>query len=440
MTTDTQNNQDPLTKHDSHVNGCAAGSGALPLAGLLAQPRARRWLGVVEWGVRTGLYTYQRALQGRCGPRVSVAGKSMLMMSSYDYLGLIGHPDIENAAIDAIRTYGTGTGGVRLLTGTNELHQQLDADIAAFKGTEAAATFSSGFLANLAAVSALVGPHDRVILDDRAHRSIVDACRLARVPLQRFAHNDVRALHTELARATSARRTLIIVEGIYSMDGDMCPLPEIVEVKSRFGAHLMVDEAHSFGVLGPNGRGVDEHFGVNPQDVDLWMGSLSKAIPSNGGFLAGGHELIQYLKHESAPFFFSAAACPASAAAARAALRVVTAEPWRRERVMHLAKRLRDGLQEHGITIGRSTSPIVPVICGSNENAWRAARQLADVGILASAVVPPAVPRGASRLRLCCMATHTEGDMHETVDQLVKIFPANQNPIEPIPESSTDSL
>jgi 7-keto-8-aminopelargonate synthetase-like enzyme len=279
-----------------------------------------------------------------------------------------------------------------------------------------------------------------VILDDRAHRSILDACRLARVPVQRFAHNDVSALETELEHTNTARRTLIIVEGVYSMDGDICPLPQIVEAKSRFGAHLMVDEAHSFAVLGQRGRGVDEHFGVNPRDVDLWMGSLSKAIPSNGGFLAGGRELINYLKHESAPFFFSAAACPASVAAARAALRVVAEEPWRRERVMHLAQLLREGLQSHGISTGCSTTPIIPVVCGSNENAWKAARGLADAGILASAVVPPAVPRGSSRLRLCCMATHTEADMLESIEQLAKILPSIPIPIEPAQKSSSGSM
>lgn len=412
--------------HDRRLDvaaDCANSSKDHVRGGLLDQARARRWLGVIEWGVRTGLYTYERAMEGKCGPRVSVSGRSMLMMSSYDYLGLIGHPDIEAAAIDAIRDFGTATGGVRLLTGTTELHSQWDADLARFKGTESAVTFSSGFLANLAAVSALVGPHDRVILDAYAHRSIVDACRLARVPIQRFQHNDMSALESQLQCHSSARRTLIIVEGVYSMDGDVCPLPDVVELKNRHGAHLMVDEAHSFGVLGQHGRGVDEHFGVNPQDVDLWVGSLSKAIPSNGGFLAGAADLVRYLKHESAPYFFSAAACPASVAAARAALHVVEQETHRRESVMHLASKLRDGLRSNGILTGNSSTPIVPVMIGSNENTWKVARQLADEGILASAVVPPAVPRGLARLRLCCMATHSPADIAEAVTKLAHIVP-----------------
>lgn len=397
---------------------------APPRGGLLDQSRARRWLGVVEWGVRTGLYTYERPLQGKCAPHVRVADRPMLMMSSYDYLGLIGHPEIETAAVEAIRTYGTGSGGVRLLTGTTELHRALDADLAAFKGTEAALSFSSGFLANLAAVSALVGPHDRVILDAYAHRSLVDACRLARAPFQRFSHNDPASLDMELRRPSTARRTLVIVEGVYSMDGDLCPLPDIIDLKRRHGAYLMVDEAHSFGVLGHHGRGIDEHYGLDPREVDLWAGSLSKAIPSTGGFLAGAGDIIQYLKHESAPYFFSAAACPASVAAARAALRVVEHEPQRRIQVMQRARQLRDNLKTRGISTGKSSTPIVPVLIGTNEDTWTVARRLEDEGILASAVVPPAVPRGAARLRLCCMATHSENDIARTVETLAGIVPS----------------
>jgi 8-amino-7-oxononanoate synthase len=339
----------------------------------------------------------------------------MLMLSSYDYLGLIGHPAIERAAVEAVQHYGTGTGGVRLLTGTNALHCGLERDLAAFKGTEAAITFSSGYTASLAVVSALFGPRDRVIVDERSHRSVIDACRLAGVPLRRFAHNDPDSLEHELKRVGSGTRTLVVVEGAYSMDGDTCPLPAIVELKNRYGAFLMVDEAHSFGVLGATGRGIDEQWGLDPSEADIWMGSLSKAIPANGGFVAGRREAMIYLQHGGAPFMFSAALCPAAAGAARAALQVLRAEPERLARMRCNAVRLREGLRALGYDTGRSETPIVPVVQGDNEAAFRLARSLFDRGIIATAVIPPAVPRGAARLRLCATAAHTPADIDEAL-------------------------
>ncbi|CAN5714523.1 N/A [soil metagenome] len=383
--------------------------------GLLDIPGAHAWMSLVEWGSHTDLYTFQVPLDGRSGPRVEARGQPMLMLSSYDYLGLIGHPAIEAAAVEAVRTYGTGTGGVRLLTGTNSLHRELEHDLAIFKGTESAITFTSGYTAALAVISALFGPRDRVILDARSHRSVIDACKLAGVPFRRFRHNDPESLEAELRRELPARRTLVIVEGVYSMDGDICPLPEIVEVKRRHGAYLMVDEAHSFGVLGRTGRGIDEHWGVEPTEVDIWMGSLSKAIPANGGFLAGRRELMIYLQHGAAPYMFSAALCPAAAGAARAALQVIAAEPERLARMRRNALRLREGLRRLGFDTGASATPIVPVVQGANEAAFRLARDLFSLGIIATAVIPPAVPRHAARLRLCATAAHTPADIAEAL-------------------------
>jgi len=382
---------------------------------LLGIPGARAWLDVVEWGMHTGLYTYQAPLDGRSGPRVSIDGRPMLMLSSYDYLGLIGHPAIEAAAIDAIRTHGTGTGGVRLLTGTSALHRALEHELAAFKGTEAAVTFTSGYAAAIAAIGALFGPRDRVVMDARSHRSVIDACRLATVPARRFAHNDPDSLEHELRRESPARRTLVIVEGVYSMDGDLCALPEIVAVARRHGAFLMVDEAHSLGVLGAHGRGIDEHWGVDPSDIDIWMGSLSKAIPANGGFLTGTRELMIYLQHGAAPYMFSAALCPAASAAALTALRVIDEEPERLATVRRHAVRLREGLRHAGYDCGSSQTPIVPVVLGANEAAWRLSRALFDRGIIGCAVIPPAVPEGAARLRLCVTAAHSAGDIEEAL-------------------------
>lgn len=388
----------------------------IPEGGILDGENARAWLETVGWGSRSGLYTYQQALQSKSGPRVRVGGQELLMLSSYDYLGLIGHPAVESAAIEAIRRFGTGTGGVRLLAGTTELHRRFEAQLAAFKGAEAAVTFSSGYAANIAAVTALLGPGDRAIVDARVHRSTMDACRLAGVPVRPFRHNDLRSLRHGLASGPRGRRTLVIVEGIYSMDGDICPLPDVIELKNRYGAHLMVDEAHSFGVLGPGGRGVNEHFGLDAGGVDIWMGCLSKAIPANGGFIAGSRELIIALQHGSAPFMFSAALCPAAVAAAGESLDVIRREPDRLSRVRRNADMLRSRLREMGCDTGRSESPVIPLIVGRDETAYRMARKLFGAGILATAVVYPAVPRGSARLRLCATAAQDDaflGDVEE---------------------------
>jgi len=382
----------------------------------LQTDRARRWFDVVSWGVESDLYTYQQPLAGRSGPRVRVGDKELLMMSSYDYLGLIGHPSIERAAVEAVERYGTGSGGVRFLTGTTELHCKLERELAAFKGTEASITFTSGFLANVSVITALVGPRDRVILDSRSHRSIVDGCRLARTPFRFFLHNDPASLESKLRTGPFDGRTLIVVEGTYSMDGDICPLPDIVRLKREYGAMLMVDEAHSFGVLGATGRGVDEHFGIAPDEVDIWMSSLSKAIPANGGFLAASRALVIYLQHEVAPFVFSAALCPAAAAAALAALKVLQAEPSRLETVRRNADVLRSGLAELGYDTAESETPIVPAVIGDDVATWKAARRLLDEGVLATPIVFPAVAPNACRLRLCAMASHTECDMEQALN------------------------
>jgi glycine C-acetyltransferase len=387
-----------------------------PCTPLVDTPPARAWFQLLRWGQEHDLYTYQQPLETRSGARVRVNGESLLMLSSYDYLGLIGHPRITEAAVAAAREYGTGPGGVRLLTGTTALHQELERELADFKGVEAAVTFSSGYAANLAVIPALVGPNDRVLLDSKAHRSIVDACRLTKASVSRFDHNDLSSLQAALRDPANGGRTLIVVEGLYSMDGDTCPLPDLISVKNDNGAFLMVDEAHSFGALGDTGRGVDEHFGLAADCVDVWTGSLSKAIPSNGGFVAGSRELIVYLQHAGAPYIFSSALCPAATAAALETLRVLRAEPERIELLRDNAETLRSGLCTLGYDIGDSESCIVPVMLGDDETAYRAARRLRDLGVLVTAVVRPAVPQGAARLRLCATAGHSAADLDEALD------------------------
>lgn len=377
----------------------------------LVDGRARRVFDLMARACEAGVYPYQMALQGRSGPSIQAEDKHMLMLSSYDYLGLIGDPRVDEAAIDAIRKYGTGTGGVRMLTGTIDLHHQMEEELAAFKGTDEAITFSSGYLANLAVVAALLTPQDRVILDSLSHRSLVDACRLSGVQIQRFQHNDPDSLRHELRATTTAIRTLIISDGVFSMDGDICILPELVEIKKEFGCYLMIDESHATGVLGKYGRGTDEHFGINPKDVDIWTGSLAKGIPSNGGFACVSQELGIYLQHAAAPFIFSAALCPSAVAAVRATIAILLEEPERVARLSENARFLRDGLRALGYELGNTETPIIPVILREEATAALFAGALRDRGIMVTPVMFPAVAMGAARLRLCVTAAHSRENL-----------------------------
>jgi glycine C-acetyltransferase len=382
----------------------------------LLDARARRIFEMTATACAAGVYPYQVALQGRSGPWVRVEGRRMLSLSAYDYLGLIGDPRIDEAAKDAIGKYGTGTGGARMLTGTIDLHQRMEDELAAFKGMPEAVTFGSGYLANLAVVAALLGPQDRVILDALSHRSLVDACRLAGVQLQRFRHNDPASLRHELEHGAPANRTLIVADGVFSMDGDICRLPELIELKREFRCFLMLDDAHATGVLGKYGRGTDEHFGVPAGEVDIWTGSLGKSIPASGGFACVSQELAIYLQHAAAPFIFSGALCPSAAAAVCAALAIMSQEPERVARLKTNANFLRDGLRELGYDLGASETPIIPVILHDEATAAYFAGHLRDRGIFITPVMFPAVPQGAARLRLCATAAHSLEDLQFALD------------------------
>jgi 8-amino-7-oxononanoate synthase len=303
-----------------------------------------------------------------------------------------------------------------MLTGTIDLHHQMERDVAAFKGTAEAITFSSGYLANLAVIASLLSPQDRVIMDALSHRSLVDACRLAGVPLQRFRHNDLDSLRHELSSGAPANRTLIVADGVFSMDGDICPLPGLIEIKREFGCYLMIDESHSSGVLGACGRGTDEHFGVSAEDVDIWSGSLAKAIPSNGGFIAVSQELAIYLQHSAAPFIFSAALAPSSVAAVSASLAVLKREPERVARVKLNADFLREGLQALGYDTGHSETAIIPVVLRDETMAALMAGRLREIGIFVTPIMFPAVPLGSARLRLCVTAAHSLEDLEFALD------------------------
>lgn len=427
-----------MTRHRNHLNRTrvfAAGSGDL-FDGFfetqkkwnfqkqhLIDGRARRIFEMMGQSCEFGVYPYQLPLEGRSGPWVNAEGREFLMLSSYDYLGLIGDSRIDEAAIEAIRKYGTGTGGVRLLTGTIDIHHQMERDVAAFKGTTDAITFSSGYLANLAVIASLLTPQDRVILDALSHRSLVDACRLAGVPLQRFRHNDMDSLRHELSSGAAANRTLIVADGVFSMDGDICKLPDLVDLKREFGCFLMIDESHASGVLGSNGRGTDEHFGVPTNEVDIWSGSLAKAIPSNGGFVAVSQELAIFLQHSAAPFIFSAALAPPSVAAVSASLAILKEEPERVARLQQNADFLRDGLLELGYSVGHSETAIIPIILHDEATAALMAGRLRELGIFVTPILFPAVPLGSARLRLCVTAAHSLADLEFALDGFRQIRP-----------------
>jgi 8-amino-7-oxononanoate synthase len=382
----------------------------------LIDGRARRVFELMGQACEFGVYPYQLALEGRSGPWVMAEGRKLLMLSSYDYLGLIGDPRIDEAAIAAIRKYGTGTGGVRMLTGTIDMHQEMERAVADYKGMPEAITFSSGYLANLAVIASLLAPQDRVVMDSLSHRSLVDACRLAGVPIQRFRHNDPDSLRHELLNGPPANRTLIVADGVFSMDGDICPLPELVAIKREFGCYLMIDESHASGVLGCTGRGTDEHFGIPATDVDIWTGSLAKGIPSNGGFVAVSQELSIFLQHSAAPFIFSAALNPSSVAAVVASLAILDEEPERVARLQRNAVFLREGLQELGYNTGNSETAIIPVILNDETTAALLSGQLRELGVFATPILFPAVPLGSARLRLCVTAAHTMADLEFALD------------------------
>lgn len=376
---------------------------------LLDTPAVRRWYEIFARGLPESLYTFQLPLDRAAGPRSEALGQEILMFSSYSYLGLIGHPRLATAVKEAVERYGTSTGGVRLMTGTLALHLEAENELADFLGQEAAAIFPSGYDANLAAISSLFGPNDFAILDQYAHRSIHDGVRMAGCEVKRFKHNDLDDLKRRLEHAVSrgAKRILIAVDSVFSMDGDQAPLAELIEIKKEYGAFLLVDEAHAIGAIGRTGRGACEEQGIDPADIDIHTGSLSKGIPSSGGFVAGSRALKIFLQHGSAPYIFSAAVTPANAAAILESIRILREEPEHMDRLRENTRILKEGLDALGFDTGASTTPVVPLLLGDEWRAYRWAQKLLlEHGIFTSAVTFPAVSPGQARLRLCATASH----------------------------------
>jgi len=366
---------------------------------------------------------YMKPIEGPTDRLVTSEKKDYIMLGSYSYLGLINHPEIKKAAKEAIDKYGTGAGGVRLLTGTLDLHKKLERKIAEFKNTEDAVVYSSGYVTNEAILSSIFGKGDLIIIDRFAHASIYSGCILSKAEWTRFQHNDMEDLERVLKENREKYDNIVIaVDGVYSMDGDVAHMPEIIELAKKYDAFTMVDEAHAIGVLGETGRGVEEYFGLKKDDIDIKMGTLSKAIPSVGGYIAGKKELMTFLRYSSNPFIFSAALPPPSAAAALKAFEIIENEPERIKQVQHNAKEFIKGVKEIGFdTLKSKDTAIIPVIIGPEVKTFRFARKLEKEGIIVPPVVYPAVPRDGGRLRCCVMATHTEEDMQKILEKFEKV-------------------
>jgi len=362
-----------------------------------------------------GLYPYFTPISESEDTVVKIGGKSKVMMGSNNYLGLTHHPKVLEAARQALERYGSGCTGSRFLNGTLDLHETLEARLAQFVGKEAALVLSTGYQANLGLVSGLVGRGEIVYLDKLDHASIVDGAKLSFGDVVRFNHGDLAGLERLLGRDNRPKGAMIIVDGIYSMEGDIADLPKLAPLAHRYGAALAVDDAHSVGVLGATGAGTAEHFGI-VDEVDLIVGTFSKSLASIGGFVAGQEYVIHYLKHHARPLIFSAALPPSNTAGVLAALEILQSEPERRAALWVNTKLLADGLRSLGYDLGHSETPIIPVLVGEMEQTFLFWRKLFDAGVFTNPVVPPAVPASQCRLRASVMATHTADQIQFALD------------------------
>jgi glycine C-acetyltransferase len=362
-----------------------------------------------------GLYRRLRILDGEQKSRASVDHRSVVNLSSNNYLGLTTHPLLRQRALEALNTLGVGTGSVRTIAGTMEIHMELERRLAQFKQTEAAVVFQSGFTANAGTVSSILGRDDAIVSDELNHASIIDGARLSRATIKVFPHRDVTAARQVLEALPREQRTLLITDGVFSMDGDLGPLPELCDLADEFGCIMMVDDAHASGVFGRNGRGTVDHFGMHGR-VDVQVGTLSKAIGALGGYVAGSKSLIEFLCHRARPFLFSTSHPPSVAATCIAALDVLEGEPQLIERLWENARFFKAGLQALGFDTGISESPITPVIVGDGALAMTLSDRLFAEGVFAQGIGFPTVPKGRARVRTIVTATHTRDELQFALD------------------------
>ncbi len=370
---------------------------------------------------RRSLLRQLRTIDSAPGAKVEIDGRRVLLLSSNNYLDLATHPRVTEAAIQAIRRYGVGAGASRLVSGTLRPHQELEERLAAFKRTEAALVFSTGYQANLGLIQTLAEDRTAIYADRLCHASLIEACRLCTAPLRVYRHRDTAQLAGLLRRGGPSRRALIATDGIFSMDGDLAPLPELLQASEKDGSVLVVDDAHGTGVMGKEGRGTVEHFGLEGRPI-VQMGTLSKALGGLGGFVVGPRDLIEYLVNRARPFIYTTALPPSLAAAATAALKVIEAEPERRTWLWNLRHRLRDGLRRLGFDTMDSASPIIPLLIGDADAALRLSDSLLAHGIYAPAIRPPTVPAGTSRLRMSVTAGHTPEQIDYVLETLAKVI------------------
>ncbi len=364
---------------------------------------------------KVGRRRFLRTVMSAPAGRVVLDGREVITLGSNNYLGLSTHPKVIEAAANAVQEYGAGASGSRLLTGNCQLYTNLEAKIAEVKGTEAALVFSSGYMANIGAIPALAGDEDLILSDALNHASIIDGCRLSKAKTQIYRHRDIDHLKFLLSQSATFRRRLIVTDAVFSMDGNIAPLPEICGLAERFNAMVMVDEAHSFGVLGKTGGGTVEHFGLENRDI-IQMGTLSKAIGGLGGYVAGGRMLIGLLINRARSFIFSTGLPPATLAAASAAIDVMRSTPELRRRLFANTRQLATALSEAGFQILSTETQILPLILGSANTTAKFADMLLDYGVYAPAIRPPTVPEGTGRLRISVMATHTTADLNAAID------------------------
>ena len=386
------------------------------------QGKLKNWLDteratLEEAGLRRHLRTVRSAPTGT----INLDGRDVVLLGSNNYLGLSTHPKVIAAAVEATRAFGTGASGSRLISGNSERYTSLETNLAEVKGTEAALVFSSGYAANTSVIPVLAGEGDLILSDALNHASIIDGCRLSRATKEVYRHCDMEHLKSLLSESQAFQRRLIVTDGVFSMDGDIAPLPDICNLAAAHDAMVLVDDAHGFGVLGENGSGTLAHFGLGGENI-IQMGTLSKAVGALGGYIAGSHALIEVLVNRARGFIFTTGLPPAIVAAADAALDVMRSEPQLRQRLFSHAKHLKTVLIDLGYTLLPSETQILPVVLGSPQRATDVAEALLTAGVFAPAIRPPAVPTGTSRLRLTVMATHTEAEIQRAIDAFAAVL------------------
>jgi len=368
-----------------------------------------------------GYYPYFHVLNTKQDTRVVMEGKEMIMIGSNNYLGLASHPEVIEAAVKATEQYGTGVSGSRFLNGTLDLHIQFEKELAEFLNKEDSTIFSTGFQSNLGIISAIAGRNDIIFSDKENHASIYDGTRLSYAEVVRYNHSDMEDLEKKLAKADPNKGKLILTDGVFSMSGDIANLPEIVRLAKQYGSRVMVDDAHGLGVMGEHGRGTAEHFGLE-KEVDIIMGTFSKSLASLGGYVAAEKDVVDYIRHKSRPYIFSAAIPAANAAAALTALRILKREPERVKALSDISDYMREGLKKRGLELRPSRTPIIPIYTYMPIRTMVACNQLFEHGVYVNPVVPPATPIGECLIRTSYTATHTKEQMDEAIDKIVEVL------------------